>query len=139
MYNSVNFRHPHEFAADNFLFTENVVFSKDKYRDNLIKLISFDFSTAFDKPLFRQTITRFEDLTQGSVLTGKVQNCVSFGVFVDIGVGESGLIHRSCVNPLLLKGGQELGVGDMVEVKVLKVEAREGCKKRIGLTLLKVL
>ena len=82
-------------------------------------------------------MARFDDLKIGAVLTGKVQNCVTFGVFVDVGVGASGLLHNSQIKRHLLKSGAPLGVGDRIEVKVLQLEATP--RQKIGLALVRVL
>jgi uncharacterized protein len=58
-------------------------------------------------------------------LKGTVRNVVDFGAFVDIGVKQDGLLHRSQI-----PGGQSLKVGDVIEVQILKIEAERG---RIGL------
>lgn len=72
----------------------------------------------------------------GTILTGRVENVTHFGAFVDIGVGSSGLIHSSKMNPRCMDGKQSLDLGDKVEAKVLSVEIS---RKRIGLELVKIL
>ena len=81
------------------------------------------------------------DLRVGAVLTGRVENTALFGAFVDIGVGKSGLIHKSNITADRLppsKRGRSLflGPGERVEVRVLNVDPQRG---RIGLDLLRVL
>jgi uncharacterized protein len=68
-----------------------------------------------------------EDLSIGMILKGTVRNVVDFGAFVDIGVKQDGLLHRSQLNP-----GQSLQVGDVIEIAILKVEPDRG---RISLKL----
>ena len=85
-----------------------------------------------------------DDLHRGLTLTGRVQNVTHFGAFIDIGVGQSGLLHVSKMHPRLLRGGQPLGLGDKVEVKILNVEVQDGQrgqkkKAKISLDLVKVL
>jgi uncharacterized protein len=62
-----------------------------------------------------------EDLAPGMRLKGTVRNVVDFGAFVDIGVKQDGLVHRSQMPP-----GRRLQVGQVIEVVVLKVEAERG-------------
>jgi uncharacterized protein len=76
-------------------------------------------------PILRSDVLKMEDLAVGMRLKGTVRNVVDFGVFVDVGVKQDGLLHRSQMPP-----GLELKVGYVIEVVVLKVEAERG---RIGL------
>ncbi len=76
-------------------------------------------------PILRSDVLSMEDLAPGMRLKGTVRNVVDFGAFVDIGVKQDGLLHRSQVPP-----GTPLQVGQVIEVVVLKVEAERG---RIGL------
>jgi uncharacterized protein len=62
-----------------------------------------------------------EDLTQGMRLKGTVRNVVDFGAFIDIGVKQDGLLHRSQI-----PSGTVLKVGDVLEVEILKVEIERG-------------
>jgi len=78
-------------------------------------------------PLLRSDVLSLEDLTQGQHLKGTVRNVVDFGAFVDIGVKQDGLLHRSKI-----PRGTLLKVGDVVDVEVLKVEIDRG---RIALGL----
>ena len=75
-----------------------------------------------------------KDLTPGMKLKGTVRNVIDFGVFVDIGVHQDGLVHISQItDKKFIKHPLEvLSVGDVVEVKVLSVDLQ---KKRIGLTM----
>jgi uncharacterized protein len=77
------------------------------------------------KPLLRNDVLSMNDLEQGMRLTGTVRNVVDFGAFIDIGVKQDGLLHRS-----QLPRGTQLNVGDIVEVSILKVEKE---RSRIGL------
>ena len=77
------------------------------------------------KPLLRSDVLKMEDLQSGMVLTGTVRNVVDFGAFIDIGVKQDGLLHRSQI-----PRDETLGVGDLVDVVVLNVDIERG---RIGL------
>ncbi len=72
-------------------------------------------------PILRSDVLKMEDLTPGMRLKGTVRNVVDFGVFIDIGVKQDGLLHRTQV-----PAGATLQVGDIVEVAILKVEAERG-------------
>ena len=74
-----------------------------------------------------------EDLQEGMVLTGTVRNVIDFGVFVDIGVHQDGLVHISQICDRFIKHPLEaVRLGDVVRVKVLSVDLQ---KKRIALTM----
>ena len=76
-----------------------------------------------------------EDLKPGMVLTGTVRNVIDFGVFVDIGVHQDGLVHISQVSQKFIKHPSEVvSVGDIVQVVVLEVDEK---KKRISITMKK--
>ena len=76
-----------------------------------------------------------EDLKPGMELTGTVRNVIDFGVFVDIGVHQDGLVHISQITDRFIKHPSEvLKVGDIVKVWVLAVDT---AKKRISLTMRK--
>jgi uncharacterized protein len=76
-----------------------------------------------------------KDLKDGMILKGTVRNVIDFGVFVDIGVHQDGLVHISeLTNKRFVKHPLEVvSVGDIVEVKVLSVDMN---KKRIQLTMI---
>ena len=83
--------------------------------------------------LLRQDVLEIKDLKPGMVLTGTVRNVIDFGVFVDIGVHQDGLVHISQICDKYIKHPSEvLKVGEVVKVKVLSVEPQ---KKRISLTM----
>ncbi|GHU60150.1 RNA-binding transcriptional accessory protein [Clostridia bacterium] len=85
-------------------------------------------------PMLRTDVLDIKDLTDGMELTGVVRNVIDFGVFVDIGVHQDGLIHISQLADRFVRHPSDvLKVGDIVKVSVLSVE-RE--KKRISLKLL---
>jgi uncharacterized protein len=72
-------------------------------------------------PILRSDVLSLEDLAPGMRLKGTVRNVVDFGVFIDIGVKQDGLLHRS-----QLPQNQQLMVGDIIEVEILKIEAERG-------------
>jgi protein Tex len=72
-------------------------------------------------PILRSDVLKMEDLTVGMQLKGTVRNVVDFGIFVDIGVKQDGLLHRTQLLP-----GTALHVGDIIEVSILKVEPDRG-------------
>jgi uncharacterized protein len=87
-------------------------------------------------PLLRQDVLKLEDLKEGMVLTGTVRNVVDFGAFVDIGVKQDGLVHISHLANRYVKNPFEVvSVGDVVKVKVIKIDAQRG---RIGLSMKEV-
>ena len=74
-------------------------------------------------PILRTDVLEIKDLQPGMVLTGTVRNVIDFGVFVDIGVHQDGLVHISQISEKFLKHPSEaLAVGDVVKVKVLEVD-----------------
>ena len=86
------------------------------------------------KPILRTDVLEMKDLTEGMLLKGTVRNVIDFGVFVDIGVHQDGLVHISEItDKKFIKHPLEvLSVGDIVDVKVLSVDMK---KKRIALTM----
>ena len=85
------------------------------------------------KPILRTDVLEMKDLKPGMVLKGTVRNVIDFGVFVDIGVHQDGLVHISQITDRYIKHPLEvLSVGDIVDVKVLSVDLQ---KKRIALTM----
>lgn len=84
-------------------------------------------------PVLRNDVLSMEDLQEGMVLTGTVRNVIDFGVFVDIGVHQDGLVHISQICDRFIKHPLEaVKLGDVVQVKVLSVDLQ---KKRIALTM----
>ena len=86
------------------------------------------------KPILRTDVLEMKDLTEGMILKGTVRNVIDFGVFVDIGVHQDGLVHISEItDKKFIKHPLEVvSVGDIVDVKVLSVDLK---KKRIQLTM----
>ena len=84
-------------------------------------------------PILRTDVLDMKDLKPGMVLTGTVRNVIDFGVFVDIGVHQDGLVHISQVCSRFIKHPSEVvSVGDIVKVMVLDVDEK---KKRISLSM----
>ena len=84
-------------------------------------------------PILRTDVLEMKDLKVGMVLSGTVRNVIDFGVFVDIGVHQDGLVHISHVSNRKVRHPSEvLQVGDIVKVMVLEVDEK---RKRIGLTI----
>lgn len=85
------------------------------------------------KPILRKDILNMEDLKPNMVLKGIVRNVVDFGAFVDIGVGQDGLVHISKLSDKFVKHPMEVvKVGDIVTVEVLEVDCSNG---RISLSM----
>ena len=85
------------------------------------------------QPILRKDVLDMKDLKAGMVLTGTVRNVIDFGVFVDIGVHQDGLVHISEVSNRRLKHPSEMvSVGDVVEVVVLSVDQQ---RHRISLSM----
>ena len=87
-------------------------------------------------PILRKDVLEMKDLKPGMELTGTVRNVIDFGVFVDIGVHQDGLVHISQVCNRRIKHPSEvLKVGDVVKVVVLEVDEK---RHRIGLSMKQV-
>ena len=84
-------------------------------------------------PILRSDVLDMKDLKPGMILKGTVRNVIDFGVFVDIGVHQDGLVHISQITDRFIKHPLEaVSVGDIVDVKVMEVDLG---KKRIALTM----
>ena len=84
-------------------------------------------------PVLRKDVLEMKDLKPGMILTGTVRNVIDFGVFVDIGVHQDGLVHISEVSKRRLRHPSEaVQVGDVVKVMVLSVDEK---RRRIGLSM----
>src|SRR5699024_9429804 len=84
-------------------------------------------------PILRTDVLELQDLKPGMVLSGTVRNVIDFGVFVDIGVHQDGLVHISKVcNRFIRHPSEVVAVGDVVKVVVLDVDEK---KKRISLSM----
>ena len=85
------------------------------------------------KPILRSDVLEMKDLTAGMILKGTVRNVTDFGVFVDIGVHQDGLVHISQICDRFIRHPLEaVSVGDIADVMVMSVDL---AKKRIQLTM----
>ena len=85
------------------------------------------------KPILKSDVLDFDDLKEGMELKGTVRNVIDFGVFVDIGVHQDGLVHISEMSDKFIKHPLDVvSVGDVINVKVLSVDKQ---RKRIQLTM----
>ena len=92
-----------------------------------------DVRDELPKPILRTDVLEMKDLKPGMTLTGTVRNVIDFGVFVDIGVHQDGLVHISQVcNKFIKHPSEVVSVGDIVDVVVLDVDEK---KKRISLSM----
>ena len=88
------------------------------------------------KPVLRTDVLDIKDIIPGMILTGTVRNVIDFGVFVDIGVHQDGLVHISeIVNRFIKHPSEVVSIGDVVKVVVLNVDV---AKKRISLSMKQV-
>src|SRR5699024_8120564 len=94
-----------------------------------------DLRDDFPQPILKQKVISLEDLEQGMEMEGTVRNVVDFGAFVDIGVGQDGLVHISKLAKKFVKHPMDVvSVGDVVTVWVDDVDEKRG---RIALTMVK--
>ena len=85
------------------------------------------------KPILRTDVLKIEDITEGMILKGTVRNVVDFGAFVDIGIKNDGLVHKSEMSKGFVKDSMTIvTVGDIVDVKVIGVDMN---KKRVALSM----
>ena len=93
-----------------------------------------DLRDDFPQPILKQKVLSLEDLEEGMEMEGTVRNVVDFGAFVDIGVGQDGLVHISKLANHFVKHPMDVvSVGDVVTVWVDEVDVKRG---RIALTML---
>ncbi len=94
-----------------------------------------DLRDDFPQPILKQKVLSMEDLEPGFEMEGTVRNVVDFGAFVDIGVGQDGLVHISKLANKFVKHPMDIvSVGDVVTVWVDEVDVNRG---RIALTMVK--
>ncbi|ELC8400252.1 RNA-binding transcriptional accessory protein Tex [Clostridium perfringens] len=87
------------------------------------------------KPIFKSGVIEMKDLKPGMILMGTVRNVSDFGAFVDIGVHQDGLVHKSQMADRFVKHPLDIvKVGDIVEVRILDVDLK---RKRISLSMKK--
>jgi len=88
------------------------------------------------RPVLRKDITRLEDLREGMILEGTVRNVVDFGIFVDIGLKNDGLVHISQLSGSFVRHPAEVAsVGDIIKIKVMNIDLERG---RVGLSMKEV-
>lgn len=123
--------------ADGKTIRDQVDLGKETYQD-IIKAMTApgrDVRDEMSAPLLRTDVLSIEDLTVGMELKGTVRNVVDFGAFVDVGVGQDGLVHISKLSQNYVKHPKEIvAVGDTVTVWVDSVEV---ARERIGLSMVK--
>lgn len=123
-------------SIDNKAVREEVGLGKETYQDIMKALTApgRDMRDDMAAPLLRTDVLSLEDLTEGMELEGSVRNVVDFGAFVDVGVGQDGLVHISKLSNQFVKHPKEIvAVGDIVTVWVDSVDKQRG---RIGLSML---
>ena len=85
------------------------------------------------KPILRTDVLKIEDITEGMILKGTVRNVVDFGAFVDIGIKNDGLVHKSQMSNKFVRDPMDVvTVGDIVDVKVISIDLD---KKRVSLSM----
>ena len=85
------------------------------------------------KPILRTDVLKIEDIKEGMILKGTIRNVVDFGAFVDIGIKNDGLVHKSEMSKGFVKDPMTIvTVGDIVDVKVIGVDMN---KKRVALSM----
>lgn len=100
---------------------------------NALKKPGRDMREDFPQPILKQKVLSLEDLEQGMEMQGTVRNVVDFGAFIDIGVGQDGLVHISKLANRFVKHPMDVvAVGDVVTVWVHEIDEKRG---RIALTM----
>lgn len=100
-----------------------------------IKKPGRDTREELPKPIFKSGVIEMKDLKPGMILMGTVRNVSDFGAFVDIGVHQDGLVHKSQMADRFVKHPLDIvKVGDVVEVRILDVDLK---RKRISLSMKK--
>ena len=85
------------------------------------------------KPILRTDVLKIEDIKEGMTLKGTGRNVVDFGVFVDIGIKNDGLVHKSQISNKFVKDPMEIcSVGDIIDVKVIGIDLE---KQRVSLSM----
>ena len=80
----------------------------------------------------RKGVVTFEDLQEGTMITGKIKNVVDFGAFVDLGLKETALVHISEMSDQFIKNPLEaVKVGDVLEFRIISLDTQ---RRRIGLS-----
>ncbi|WP_099190166.1 Tex family protein [Tepidibacter mesophilus] len=85
------------------------------------------------KPVFRSDVLKIEDIKEGMILKGTVRNVVDFGAFVDIGIKNDGLVHKSQMSDRFVKDPMQIvSIGDIVDVKVIQIDLQ---KHKVSLSM----
>ncbi len=85
------------------------------------------------KPIFRSDVLKIEDIKEGMILKGTVRNVVDFGAFVDIGIKNDGLVHKSQMSDRFVKDPMQIvSIGDIVDVKVIQIDLQ---KHKVSLSM----
>ncbi|RAO99162.1 hypothetical protein PW5551_05640 [Petrotoga sp. 9PW.55.5.1] len=88
------------------------------------------------QPLLMDDVLKFEDLKEGMHLSGKITNITDFGAFVDLGIKENGLIHKSNLSEKFIHHPSEVvQINDIVEVEIVNIDKN---RKRVGLKLINI-
>ena len=99
----------------------------------ILKKPNLDPRDEMPKPILKTGIIDLKDLTPGMILMGTVRNVSDFGAFVDIGVHQDGLVHKSQMADRFVKHPLDIvKVGDVIKVKILEVDEK---RKRIALSM----
>jgi uncharacterized protein len=86
----------------------------------------------YPKPVMQKGVVKFEDLSEGMMITGKIKNVVDFGAFVDLGIKETALVHISEMSDRYVKDPLEaVKVGDILEFRIISLDPD---RRRIGLS-----
>jgi uncharacterized protein len=86
----------------------------------------------YPKPVMQKGVVKFEDLSEGMMITGKIKNVVDFGAFVDLGIKETALVHISEMSDRFVKDPLEaVKVGDILEFRIISLDLD---RRRIGLS-----
>ncbi|SHK52793.1 Tex family protein [Tepidibacter formicigenes] len=85
------------------------------------------------KPIFRSDVLKIEDIKEDMILKGTVRNVVDFGAFVDIGIKNDGLVHKSQMSDKFVKDPMEIvSIGDIIDVRVIGIDIE---KKKVSLSM----
>lgn len=85
------------------------------------------------KPVFRSDVLKIEDIKEGMILKGTVRNVVDFGAFVDIGIKNDGLVHKSQMSDRFVKDPMQIvSIGDIVDIKVIQIDLQ---KHKVSLSM----
>ena len=100
---------------------------------NELKKPGRDVRDEMPKPILRSDVLKIDDLREGMELTGTVRNVIDFGAFVDIGIKNDGFVHISELSDKFVKNPMDIvSVGDIVKVKVIKIDLDKG---KVGLSM----